>query len=227
MKTLAALIIVIFLFMGFVFLGMPSIIGKETARLRSEIQDLQARTRTLEKFKQRQEDMWKLNGLKPDADFQKVIRTVNGLSLKIANLEDSLNKRIASIGSELEKQNLANADSLKQQSEAINALYEEFTGILKKIYLNSLVISIKAHIVGAKTELASKNIGNVKAELQVISEELQKAKDTVDDTNKKAFDDLKAIVENTKSELDISLLGANNMINLLWYELDKTLGVLQ
>ena len=219
--------VMIFLFMGFVFLGMPSIIGKETAKLKSEVQDLQTRIHTLEKFKQRQEDAWKLNGLKPDADFQKVIKTVNSLSLKIANLEDGLNKRIASVNDELKRQNLAHTDSLKQQSEAINALYEEFTGIWKKIYLNSLAINIKTHIVGAKTELASKNIGNVKAELQVISGELQKAKDAVEDTNKKAFDDLKAIVENTKSELDISLLGASNMINLLWYELDKTLGVLQ
>ncbi|MDD5245115.1 MAG: hypothetical protein PHU49_13985 [Syntrophorhabdaceae bacterium] len=227
MKTFITLMVMIFLFMGFVFLGMPSIIEKETTRLKSEVQGLQARIQTLEKFKQRQEDAWKLNGLKPDADFQKVIKTVNGLSLKIANLEDGLNKRIVSLNSELEKYDLAHKDSLKQQSEAINALYEELASIWKKIYLNSLTINIKTHIVGAKIELASRNIGNVKAELQAISEELQKVKNTVGDTNKKAFDDLRVIVENTKSELDNSLLGASNMINLLWYELDKTLGVLQ
>jgi len=77
-----------------------------------------------------------------------------------------------------------------------------------------------------KYELVSRNIGNVKAVLQTISSELQKAKDVVEDKNKKAFDDLNAIVGNIKSELDTSLPGANNMINLLWYELEKTAGTL-
>jgi hypothetical protein len=55
---------------------------------------------------------------------------------------------------------------------------------------------------------------------------LQKAKNIVEDKNKKVFDDLKVTVENIKSELDISLPASNNMLNLLWYDLDKASGSL-
>ena len=227
MKTIIAFVAAIFLFMGFVFLGMPSIIKKETASLKSEVKSLQEKIDALEKFRQRQENAWKLSGLKPDDDLQKIIKTVHSLSSKIADLENDLDERIASINYELEKHGIVNADSFKEQSAAINSLYEDLGDIWQKIYLNSFIINIKTRIVSAKIELASKNIGNAKAELQAISEGLQKARERAADKDKKTFDDLMNIVENTRSEVDVSILGANNMINLLLYELDKTLGVLR
>lgn len=214
--------LVTILFICLVFLGMPLIIERETGKLRSEIQDLKTKMQTLEKFKSNQENAWKMTGLKPGDDFRKVIKSVNNLSSKIASMEDYVAYNVSAVENKIEDQAKANKDLIVKQSETINKFNEDITVISRKIYLNAITMSITAHIFEAKIELVSRNIGNVKAALQAISNNLQKAKDIVEDKNKKTFDDLNTIVGNIKSELDVSLPGANNMINLLWYELEKT-----
>jgi len=226
MKIFITLIVIIALFMSLVFFGMPIVIETKTVKIKSELQDLKAKVQILENIIKSREDAWKLSGLKPKDDLNKVINVVNNLSSKITGFEDRLTKSSASVEASLEGYKLTNEESFKKQSEAIDKLKNESEIAGKKIYFNSIIISLTAHIIGAKMELASKNIGNVKAELQIISDQLQKAKNIVEDKNKKVFDDLKVTVENIKSELDISLPASNNMLNLLWYDLDKASGSL-
>jgi hypothetical protein len=226
MKTFIAFIVVIVLFISLVFFGMPIAIEKETGKIRSEVQELKAKVQILETIIKNREDAWKLSGLKPKDDLNKVINVVNNLSAKVAGLEDRLTKNTSSIESLLDGYNLANYEIFKKQSAEIDKLKNESVIAARKIYLSSIIINLTAHIINAKMELSYKNIGSVKAELQIISDELQKAKNIVEEKNKKVFDDLKVIVENIKSELDISLLASNNMLNLLWYDLSKASGTL-
>jgi cell division septum initiation protein DivIVA len=226
MKTFITLMLVTVLFMGLTFLGMPFIIEKETAKLKSEIGQLKVRMEELEKFKAGQETAWKTSGLRPDANIRNVVKAITGLSSRIADLEDYSAQRATQTEGMLEKQAKVNADLLAKQSEMADRYTRDTVIASRKNYLNTIITSITAHILEAKIELASRNIGNVKAALQVVSGELQKVKEAVEDRNKKAFDDLNVIVGNIKSELDVSLMGANNMINLLWYEFEKTASAL-
>lgn len=226
MKTFVTFTVITLLFVGLVLLGMPVIIEKETAKLNSEVQSLTAKVQVLEKFRNDQEGAWKLSGLRHDADPQKIVKAVNSLSSKIGNLEAVLSARISSVEDALKAHGAVNEEALRKQAETIESLNKELLKTRQQVFLNSVTTNISARIMDAKLELASRNIGNVKAELQTISDKLQQAKNIVEDKDKKSFDDLKAIVENIKSEVDVSLPAANNMINLLWYELDKTLGAL-
>jgi outer membrane murein-binding lipoprotein Lpp len=226
MKTFIALIVMMALFISLIFLGMPIVIDKETGKIKSEVQDLKAKVQILETIIKNREGAWNLSGLKPKDNLNKVINVVNSLSSKIAGLEDHLTKNNSSMEASLDGYNLANAELFKKQSETIDKLKNESAIAAKKIYFNSVIINLTAHIINAKMELMSKNIGSVKSELQIISDELQKAKNIVEDKNKKVFDDLKATVDNIKSELDISLPASNNMLNLLWYDLSKASGTL-
>lgn len=226
MKTFIAIVLIILLFACLVFLGIPFIIEKENSKLRSEIQGLKTKIETLEKFKSSQEIAWKMTGLKPGDDFLKIIKAVNNLSSKITNLENYTEKRISAAENELKEQVKTNNELAAKQSETIIVLSKDITAISRKVSMNAIATIILARILESKIELVSRNIGNVKASLQAISGELQKAKDLTEDTNKKVFDDLNAIVGNIKSELDVSLSGANNMINLLLYEFEKTMNAL-
>lgn len=221
MKTFITFLIMIILFVCLIFLGMPFIIDKETGRLKSDIQELHSKIKVLEAFKSDQEHAWKMTGLKPGDDLNKVIKSISNLSSKIANTEDYLNQRISAVDDAIEGQLSASSELLAKHSETINNFTKDTASISQKVYLNAVIMNITAHILEAKIELVSKNIGNVKAALQVISDELEKAKNVSEDKNKKVFDELKAVIKNIKSELDVSLSGANNMINLFWYELEK------
>lgn len=224
MKTFIILIVIIALFASLVFFGMPIVIEMKTGKIKSEVEDLKVKIHTLDNIIKSREEAWKLSGLKPKDDINKVINVVNNLSSKIAGFEERMIKNTSSAEETLNEHKLANEESFKKQSEAMDKLKNESIIAARKIHLNSTIISLTAHIIGAKMELASKNIGNVKAELQIISDELHKAKNIVEDKNKKVFDDLKVTVENIKSELDISLPASNNMLNLLWYDLNKASG---
>ena len=221
MKTFITFAVMIILFACLIFLGMPFIIDKETGRLKSEIQEQHSKIKVLEAFRSDQEHAWKMTGLKPGDDFNKVMKSISNLSSKIASMEDYVNQRISAVDDAIEGQLSASSELLVKQSETINNLTKDTSGISQKVYLNAIIMNITAHILEAKIELVSKNIGNVKAALQIISDELEKAKNVSEDKNKKVFDDLKVVVKSIKSELDVSLSGANKMINLLWYELEK------
>jgi hypothetical protein len=226
MKTFVTLTVIALLFMSLVFLGMPMIIEKETVKVNSEVQGLTAKVQALEKFRKDQEGAWKLSGLKHDADPQKIVKAVNSLSTKTGNLEAVLGARMSSVEDSLKAHGALNEDALRKQAENMESLNKELLKTRQQVFLNSIITNITVHIMNAKLELASKNIGSVKAELQTIAHKLQQAKNIVEDKDKKSFEDLKAMVENIRTELDVSVSAANNMINLLWYELDKALGIL-
>ncbi len=226
MKTFIAIVLIILSFVCLIFLGLPFIIDKENSKLNSEIHGLKTKVETLEKFKSNQEIAWKMTGLKPGDDFLKIIKAVNSLSSKITNLENYAEQRISAVENKLKEQVETNNELVAKQSEIIIEFNNDIAAISRNICINAIAMRIASHILESKIELISRNIGNVKASLQVISGELQKAKDLAEDKNKKVFDNLNAIVGNIKSELDVNLSGANNMINLLLYEFEKTMSAL-
>ncbi len=140
----------------------------------------------------------------------KVIKVMQGLALKASDIENDLGESIS----------LAE-DFRERQNNTMSELNQKLATIERKIYLNSIMANITTHVIGAKIELASKNIGTIRAELQDISEKLQKAKSYAKVEQKKLFDDLTILVENINTEVSVSLPAANSMINLLWYDLDK------
>lgn len=224
MKTFLTLTVVTILFMGLVFSGMPLIIKKETAGLETEVQRLTAKIVELEKFRGSQEKSWKLTGLKPGDDFKGVVKALGNLSMKIAAMEERLSENIHALENRVKEQAGALENILAIQSETNNRLTEDIANISNKIHISIATIKIIARLVETKIELASKNMGNAKASLQVISDELEKAKGFAEENDKKGFDQLIAISGNIKSEIDISPTGANNMINFFWYELEKLTG---
>ena len=85
MKTVLVVIILIVVVAGIGYFGLPFLINKETVGLRADIQDLKQRL-------QKMEEESKAAPLKPDANVQEVIKTVNAIFHKMNSLESSFQK---------------------------------------------------------------------------------------------------------------------------------------
>lgn len=216
MKTVLIIIVLIAACIGIGYFGLPILIEKETVGLRSEVQDVKQRLQKVEEFTQ-------MAPLQPDADFQKVIKTVNATYYKVVSLEDSFKKNTSTIDETIEKQKKTAEDAFKKQAEAIERMNKDIQAKIQKITFDATMANIRGHILKARVELAAKNVGTAKNELDLTYEAFEKAKTSASDEHKKVIEELQTTLKKARAEIDADLPVALNRIDLLWHEMSKML----
>jgi len=223
MKTVIPLIFVILLLLAFGYFGLPILVDRETVQLRSDVQNLQQKVQKMEEFIQGEEDARERTQLTPDADLQKVIRTVNAFASRVAVLEDTRKKDVSDIDKKLKEQQETQATALSEQTERIDSINQATKSSAQRIEFDAAMANIRVHILKAREDLLYKNIGTAKAEFVLISEALEKIKNSASEENKKMIGELQRILISAKNEVDTDLPAATNKIDLLWHEMGKLL----
>jgi hypothetical protein len=221
MKTVLIVIILIAAFLAAGYLGVPILIERETTVLKSEVLDVKQRLQKIEEFVKSEEESRKLTQLKPDANLQHVIKSVNAISERVASIDDSFKKDMSKTDKTIKEQKSATEESLKKQAEAINKINKDTKAVIQKIMFDAGMANIRGHILKIRGDLQYKNIGTVKTELDLISDAFEKIKSSATDENKKSIEELQAILKKAKVELDTDLPAAINRIDLLWHEMGK------
>jgi hypothetical protein len=216
MKTFIIILVIILILAGVGYLGLPIIIQKETAGLMTDVQDIKQRL-------QKMEEESKAAPLPPDADVQKVIKTVNAIHAKTLSLEDSLNKSISITDETIKKQKIINEEALKKQGEEIANIDKETKVKIQGIMFDATMANIRGHILKARVELVAKNVGTAKTELDLINDLFSKAATVASEENKKSIRELQASLQKARTEIDTDLPAALNKIDLLWYEMSRLL----
>lgn len=223
MKTILVVILLVAFLAGAGYYGLPIMVQKETSGLKSEIADVKQKLQKAEEYIRNEEEAKKVTQLQPDADAQKIIKSVNALSLKTASIETSLAKVIAATNESIKGQMAETAEALKKQSEALEKLNKETEVKLQKIMLAAAMANIRGHIAKARTDLLSKNIATAKTELELIGSIFETLKNSVSSENKKIIEELDAILKKARSEIDADLPSAINRVDRLWHEMSKLL----
>jgi len=216
MKTVLIIILVLVLSFGAGYFVLPLLLQKETAGLKSEIQDVKQRLERIEKSME-------IAPLHPDADFQKVIQTVNALHMKVVSLEDSFKKSAAALDETMKNQNAAHEEALRKQAETIEKITKETQSKIQEIMFDSTMALIRGHILKARVEISSKNVGTARSELDLINDLLTEAKSSASGKNKEVIEELRGSLKKARTEIDIDLPAALNKIDLLWYEMSRLL----
>jgi hypothetical protein len=223
MKTVLVVILSIAVVIGIGFFSLPILIDKETRGLRSEVQALEQRLQKIEEFIKSKEAASKAAQLPPDANVQKIIKTVNTVSFRVTALEDSFKKSISATEEVIKKQKATTEEALKKQTEAVDKISKDVGTKIQRCMFNALMASIRGHVLKVKVELVSKNIGTAKNELELISEAFEKAKASATDEDKKVIEELQGLLKKARAEIDTDLPSATNRVDLLWHELGKLL----
>jgi predicted nucleic acid-binding Zn-ribbon protein len=216
MKTVLIIILVLVLSIGAGYFVLPLLIQKETAVLKSEIQDVKQRLERIEKSME-------VAPLQPDADFQKVIQTVNALHMKVVSLEDSFKKSSAALDETMKNQNAANEEALKKQAESMEKITKETQSKIQEIMFDATMALIRGHILKARVEISSRNVGTARSELDLINDLLTEAKSSASGKNKEVIEELQGLLKKARAEIDTDLPAALNKIDLLWHEMSRLL----
>jgi len=216
MKTVLVVIILVAVVAGIGYFGMPFLINKETAGMRTDVQDLNQRL-------QKMEEESKAAPLKTDANVQEVIKTVNAIFHKMNSLESSFQKGMSATNDTIKNQKMATEDSLRKQAETIDKMNKESDDRTQKIMFDARMANIRGHVLKARVEIVAKNVGTAKNELDIINDAFESIKASASDENKKAIEELQATLKKARAEIDSDLPAALNRIDLLWHEMGKLL----
>ena len=216
MKTVLIILVLILVLAGAGYLGLPMLIRQETSGLVADIHDVKQRLQKIEEES-------KAAPLPPDADVQKVIKTVNAMYSEMASLEDSLKKSTSAIDETIRKQSTVTQGAFKKQAETIDKIDKETRAKIQEIMFDATMANIRGHILKARVELVAKNIGTAKAELDLINELFSRASAVASDENKKSIRELQTSLQKAKAEMDIDLPAALNKIDLVWHEMSRLL----
>jgi hypothetical protein len=196
------------------YFGLPFLIEKQTASLRSDVLSLRQKVQKMEEESRAP--------LPPDADAGKIIKAVNALSHKTASLEDSFNKNMSAANETLKKQKTATEEALKEQAESIDNNKKDILAQLQKIRFADAIEDIRGRILKVKLDIVSRNIGTAKNEMGLIDETLGSMKASASDEDKKTIEDFQKILKKARTEIDVDLPSATSRIDLLWHEMGKT-----
>src|SRR3972149_121947 len=124
-KTVIAVVVLILVIVAGGYLGLPFLIEKETTELRMEVRDLKEKVQKIEAFVQSEEEIRKVTQLTPDSDAQRIIKTVNAISIKLKSLEESSGKGISAADEAIKKQKAELEEAMRNQTEALNKVNKE------------------------------------------------------------------------------------------------------
>jgi glutaredoxin-related protein len=216
MKAILIVILLIAVGAAVGYFGIPILIEKESAVLKTDIADLKQRLQKIE-------DESKAAPLEPDARIHHVIRTVNALHAKAESLEKSMRDNIAKADKTIEDQKSSLEGTMKKLKEDVDTINKDTKSVVQNIKFDASMANIRGHILKARADIQHKNIGTAKTELEYISEAFEKVKATASDENKKVIEELQGILKKAKTEIDNDLPAAINRIDLLWHEMGKLL----
>jgi DNA repair exonuclease SbcCD ATPase subunit len=216
MKTMLMLIVVIAAVATGGYLGLPVMIDSRTAALKTEIEELKQRLHKME-------DDAKTAALPADADTGRIIKMVNALSAKTAAVEKTLTRDRAEIDAAAREQRTALDEALKKQADALNRVSGEMEAKLQKSIFSSFMADVRGHVLKVKVELASRNIGTAKNELELISELFERAKVTSGEEQKRIIEELQGMVRKIRTEVDTDLPAAVNRVDTLWHDMSRLL----
>ena len=216
MKTVFILVVAIVAIAAGGYVGLPVMIDNRTAALKSEVGELKQRL-------QKMEDNAKTAPLPPDADAGRIIGAVNALAAKTAAVENALAKDRAAIDAAARDQTTAMENALKKQADALDRLGRETEAKLQKSVFSSFMAAVRGHVLKVKVELAAKNIGTAKNELELISETFEEAKASAGEEQKRIIDELQGTVKKIRSEVDADLPSAMNRVDILWHDMSRLL----
>ena len=222
-KTVIAVIVLIVFIGAGGYFGLPFLIDKETTELRLEVRDLKEKVQKIEAFVQSEEDIRKVTQLTPDSDAQRIIKTVNAVSLKLNTLEESTNKGISAADEAIKKQKVEMDEAIKSQAEALNKFNKDTQKNLQGIQFDASMANIRSHILKVLVELQTRNVATAKAEMELVSDMFEKLKSMATEENRKTIEDLHGTLKKASGELESDLPSAINRINLLWHEMGKLL----
>ena len=217
MKKVLIVVLLVAIIAALGYFGLQVLIDKKTAGLRSEVSEVRQKV-------QRMEDQSRAAPLLPDAGAEKIIKTVNALSYKVSVLEESTNKDMSAVNEALKKQKLTTEDTLRKQTESLDRAVKEMRGQVRKIRSDNTVEDIRGHILKIKLDLASKNLGTAKNEMNLVAENFESLKTVASEDNKKMIVDLQGILKTARTEIDTDLPSATTKIDLLWHEVGRLLG---
>ncbi len=223
MKAVIAVIILIVVIGVGGYFGLPLLIEKETTGFRAELSDLKEKVQKIEAFVQSEEEIRKATQLTPDSDAQRIIKTVNAVSLKLKTLEESTNKGISAADDAIKKQKTEMDEAIKSQTEALNKFSKETQKNIQGIQFDASMATIRSHILKVQVELQTRNVATAKAEMELISDMYEKLKSLTTEENRKTIEDLHGTLKKARGELDSDLPAAINRVNLLWHEMGKLL----
>jgi DNA repair exonuclease SbcCD ATPase subunit len=216
MKTILVVIILIAVGTAVGYFGIPILIEKENAVLKTDMADLKQRLQKIE-------DESKASPLEPDARIHNVIRTVNALYAKTESLEKSMKENVSKADKTIEDQKSSLEGNMKKLKEDVDTINKDTKSAVQNIMFDASMANIRGHILKARADIQHKNIGTAKTELDFISEAFEKVKTTASDENKKIIEELQGILKKAKTEIDNDLPAAMNRIDLLWHEMGKLL----
>ncbi|NTW06662.1 MAG: hypothetical protein HGA29_02340 [Syntrophaceae bacterium] len=220
MKTIVAVILVVAVLAAASFFGLPMLIDQQTAPIKKEMKDLNARLQKAESFIQAEEEARKKTQLPPDADVQKIIQMINALSAKLTAMETSTGKKFIAATEEIKGQKAATEAALKKQSEALEKEALQTREKLRNTLYKALLEVIRGNILKAKVDVVAKNIGNAKNELDGVAVLLEKAKNMAAAESRKKIEELQGTLKKAKAELDTDLSMSLNRIELIWHEIN-------
>ena len=216
MKPAIIIVIAVIAFIAAGYFGVPFLIDKHTSQIREEVQDVKQRL-------QKMEDEAKVAPLQTDADARQIIKAVNAISLKLNTMEDSFRKDVSMADESIKKQKTATEEALKKQNEIFEKSYKETRSDVNLINFYSAVSNIREHVLKARIEIISKNIGNAKTELDLIDDLFSGIIASAPEDRKKTIIDLQVSLKRAKSEIDADLPSAVNRINIMWHEISRIL----
>jgi hypothetical protein len=216
MKTILVVIILIAVGTAVGYFGIPILIEKENAVLKSDVADLKQRLQKIE-------DESKASPLEPDARIHNVIRTVNALYAKTESLEKSMKENVSKADKTIEDQKSSLEGNMKKLKEDVDTINKDTKSVVQNIMFDASMANIRGHILKARADIQYKNIGTAKTELDYIYEVFEKVKTTASDENKKVIEELQGILKKARTEIDSDLPAVINKIDLLWHEMSKLL----
>lgn len=219
MKTILAVGIMLAFLAGAGYYGLPLLIERETATLRSDILQLQERVGAVEGYIQEEKDVRAKAQLPPDADVTSIINGLNDASRKLSALEASFQENMGKTEQTFAQMGTATSESFKEESEAIAALKSDVQSRIQKLMLDAAVTAVRTHILKVKVELASQNIGSAKTELDRIVAMLKLAGEYAGEAKESTLKEMTESVQKIKTEVDQDMPVAVNRIDLLWHEL--------
>jgi ElaB/YqjD/DUF883 family membrane-anchored ribosome-binding protein len=187
------------------------------------MQELSVRVQKVEDFIKTEEEKRKEAGLQPDAGQQEVIAMVNALSHKVNGLDESMQKGLAAKEELLKKEGIATGEILTEQKKNIEKMTSETESQIGQIKFDASMANIRSHILKLRMDLANRNIGTAKTEIDLINDLFGKAASSASEENRKAVEELRSMLAKARSEIDSDLPAAVNRIDLIWYEMGKLL----
>lgn len=220
MKTVGILIIVMVLITAGYF-GAPILIENHIAGLRSETSEMKQRLLKMEEFVKKEEEAKKTAFLPSDADAQRIIKSINAISSKVAPMEENLKKALSRVEETVKSEGTLQQEELKRQSNAVDKTLKEMNSRIQSITLETTMAGVKAHILKVQAELRALNLAAAKTEAELVDEFLEKTKTLSSEQEKKTIGDFQGALKKVKEEINTDLPAAIKRIDLLWHDLSR------